>query len=220
MAAPKVLMAWAHKTDEAREEWARQAVDGWARTAQISQPVSWGEVEAAVLERDYPPLPGRFVMRALGVVGVSALGLLALPIFGAPVLGLALVAVAAGQDTSSEGLLWLARIAFGAAVVLAGVMLSAWWETRRRSVVGLVTAAVTAIASGTACVLVVVPELPEMPWLSVLVFGAATSGLIHLILELLSKPEGRAKIRKPPRRGPRSSDKRLRAGFEIGRAHV
>lgn len=42
MAAPKALMEWARKTDDAREEWARQAVEGWARTERFSQPFSWG----------------------------------------------------------------------------------------------------------------------------------------------------------------------------------
>lgn len=119
----------------------------------------------------------------------------------------------AGQATGSEGLLWLARIAFGGALIMAGAMLSAWWQTRRRSVTGVATAAVTAIASGTAYVLILVLDLPEMPWLSILVLGATIVGLVHLILEFVSKPEGSAKSRKPPRCGPRSSDKRLRAGL-------
>lgn len=59
MAAPKALLAWGRKTDEAQKRWARQAVDGWARMAQFSQPLKWGDVEDAVMKRDYPPLPGR-----------------------------------------------------------------------------------------------------------------------------------------------------------------
>lgn len=212
MAAPKMFMAWARKTDEARAEWARQAVDEWARTEQFSQPFSWGEAEAAVLERSYPPLPGRFLLNAVGAVVMGLLALIVLPLFGSAVLGLVLVALAGGQETGAEGLLWLARIAFGAAILVAGTGLSVWWQTRRRSVLGVAMAAVTAIASAAAYVLLLVLDLPGMPWLSILVLGAGTLGLANLVLELVSRPEGGAKSRKPPRRGPRSSDKRHRAG--------
>lgn len=210
-APPKMLMAWARKTDEAREEWAREAVDGWARTARFSQPFSWGEAEAAVLERNYPPLPGRFLLNAMGVVAIGLLALVALPFFGSAAVGLMLVALAGGADVGAEGLLWLARIAFGVAVLVAGTGLSAWWQTRRRSAVGVATAAAIAIPSAATYVLLMVSDLPAMPWLSILVLGAAILGSVQLILELASRPEGGAKSRKPPRRGPRSSDKRHRA---------
>lgn len=212
MAAPKMFMAWARKTDEARAEWARQAVDGWARTEQFSQPFSWGEAEAAVLERSYPPLPGRSLLNAVGAMAMGPLALIVLPLFGSAVAGLVLVALAGGQETGAEGLLWLARIAFAAAILVAGTGLSAWWQTRRSSVLGVALAAVTAIASAATYVLLLVLDLPTMPWLSILVLGAGTLGWVNLVLELVSRPEGGAKSRKPPRRGPRSSDKRHRAG--------
>lgn len=212
MAAPKALMAWARKTDEAREEWARQAVDGWARTAPFAQPLSWGEAEAAVLERNYPPLPGRFVLNAIGVVAIGLVALIALPFVGSSAVGLVLVALAGGQEVGAEGLLWLARIAFGVAILVAGTGLSAWWHTRRRSVVGVAEAGLMAIASAATGVLLLVLDLPTVPWLSILVLVAGILGSVHLVLELFSKPEGRAKSRKPPRRGPRSADKRHRAG--------
>lgn len=212
MAAPKALMEWARKTDDAREEWARQAVDGWARTERFSQPFSWGEAEAAVLERSYPPLPGRFLLNAVGAVAMGLLALIVVPLFGSAVVGLVLVALAGGQETGAELLLWLARIAFGAAIFVAGTGLSVWWQTRRRSVLGVALAAVTAIASAATYVLLLVLDLPTMPWLSILVLGAGVLGLADLVLELVSRPEGGAKSRKPPRRGPRSSDKRQRAG--------
>lgn len=212
MAAPKAVLEWARKTDEARDEWARQAVDGWARTEPFSQPFSWGEAEAAVLKRSYPPLPGRLLLNTVGAVAIGLLALIALPLFGSAVVGLVLVALAAGQETGAEGLLlWLARIAFGAAVLVAGTGLSAWWQTRRRSVLGVALAGVTAIASAVTYVLLLVLDLPTMPWLSILVLGAGTLGLANLVLELGSRPEGGAKSQKPPRRGPRSSDKRHRA---------
>jgi hypothetical protein len=204
-------MEWARKTDEAREEWARDAVDGWARTERFSQPFSWGEAEAAVLERSYPPLPGRFLPNAVGAEAMALLALIVLPLFGSAVVGLVLVALAGGQETGAEGLLWLARIAFGAAILVAGTGLSVWWQTRRRSVLGVALAAVTAIASAATYVLLLVSDLPTMPWLSILVLGAGALGLVDLVLELVSRPEGGAKSRKPPRRGPRSSDKRHRA---------
>ena len=208
---PKVLIAWARKTDEAEKVWAREAVDSWARTAPFSQPLNWGEAEAAVLDRDYPPLPGRFVLKVAGVVGVGFLALIAAPFYGAALIGLVLVALAAAQSTGAEGLLWLARLAFGLAILMAGLGLSTWWGARRRSTYGLATASVTAIGAGAAYVLVLVLDLPEMDWLAALALVAAILGTVHLVLELVSKPEGGAKSRKPPPRGPRSSDRRVRA---------
>lgn len=208
---PKVLMAWARKTDEAEKVWAREAVDSWARTAPFSQPLNWGEAEAAVLDRDYPPLPGMFALKLVGVVAVGILALIAAPFYGAAVIGLVLVALAPAQSTGAEGLLWLARLAFGLAILMAGLGLSTWWETRRRSAYGVATAAVPAIGAGAGYVLVLVLDLPEMPWLSALALVAAILGTARLVLELVSKPEGGATNRKPPPRGPRGSGRRVRA---------
>lgn len=209
---PKILVAWARKTDEAQAEWARQAVDGWARTAQFSHPLNWGEAEAAVLERDYPPLPGTFVLRALGAIGVGVLALFAVPLFGSAVVGMMLVVVSTGHQDDAELPLWLARIAFVLAVLIAGSGLSMWWDTRRRSLFGVVAAAVVAVPSVVTYVVLLVSDFPTMPWLSVFVLVAGIISGIHLILELRSTPEGRSKkSRKPPKRGPRSSSKRHRA---------
>ncbi|MFD4325814.1 hypothetical protein ACFWQC_14335 [Nocardioides sp. NPDC058538] len=183
MAPPKALMEWARRTDEAREEWAREAVDGWARTERFLQPFSWGEAEAAVLERSYPPLPGRFLLNAVGLLATGLLALIALPLLGSSVVGLVLVALASGQETGAEELLWLARIAFCAAILVAGAGLSVWWQTRRRSVVGIALAAVTAIASTATYVLLLVLDLPTMPRLSILVICAGALGLADLVLE-------------------------------------
>ncbi|EGD44833.1 LigA [Nocardioidaceae bacterium Broad-1] len=208
---PKVLAAWARKTDEAEKVWAREAVDSWARVAPFSQPLNWGEAEAAVLDRDYPPLPGMFALKLVGLVGVGFLALLAAPFYGAALIGLVLVALAPAQSTGAEGLLWLARLAFGLAIIMAGLELSTWWGTRRRSAYGVATAAVTAIGAGAAYVLVLILDLPEMAWLAALALVAAILGTARLVLELVSKPEGGAKNRKPPPRGPRGSSQRLRA---------
>ncbi|MEU0269921.1 hypothetical protein [Nocardioides sp. NPDC006303] len=145
------------------------------------------------MERSYPPLPGRFLLNAVGAVAMALLALIVLPIFGSAVVGLVLVALAGGQETGAEGLLWLARIAFGAAILVAGTGLSVWWQTRRRSVLGVALAAVTAIASAATYVLLLVSDLPTMPWLSILVLGAGALGLVDLVLELVSRPEGGGK---------------------------
>ncbi|GGR60162.1 hypothetical protein J2S40_004369 [Nocardioides luteus] len=208
---PKGVMAWAEKADSAREEWARHSVDAWASTARFAQPMNWGDAESAVLERQYPPLPGTLAVRTVGIVAVVFMVFLALPLFGAPLFGLTLLAIAAGRDAGGEGLLWFARIAFGVATLMGLIMISAWWETRRRSVVSVATAAVCVVASGASYVLIRLANVAGIPWLSVLVLAAAVVGLVCLALELMSKPEGRAKSRKPPKRGPRSSDKRARA---------
>lgn len=213
MEPPKVALAWARRFDEARDEWVRENVDGWARAAKFSQPLNWGEAEAAVLARDYPPLPGRFVLNAVAAVSWGLFAVFSAPFFGAALVGLVLVIVAAGQEARAEGLLAGARIVFGGAIVMTCIWLGMWWETRRRSVVGVAMAGVTVIGSAVTYALLLVLELPEVPWLSALVLVAAALGLTNLVLEMTSRPEGRAKSRKPPQRGPRGSDKRIRAGL-------
>lgn len=213
MEPPKVALAWARRFDEARDEWVRENVDGWARTAKFSQPLIWGEAEEAVLARDYPPLPGRLVLDAVAAVSWGLFAMFAAPLFGAALVGSVFVIVAAGQDARAEGLLSGARVAFGGAIVMTCIWLGMWWETRRRSLVGVAMAGITVIGSALTYSLLLVLELPEVPWLSALVLVAAALALANLVLEMMSKPEGGAKSRKPPRRGPRGSDKGMRAGL-------
>lgn len=211
MGLPKPIADWARKVDQAEREWGRAAVDGWARTATFAQPLRWGEAEAAVLERDYPPLPGSIVARLVGIVGWAVVALLAVPLFGAAVAGLVLVAIGVDRDGAPD---WFSVASFAFVIAVVGILtfLSMWWQTRRRSLMVLVYNAVTALASTAAiAVLATSDASTEGSWLPVLTIAAAVLAAVSLILGLFSKPEGRNKSRKPPRRGPRSSDKRARA---------
>lgn len=214
MGIPKPLAEWAQKTDRAEIEWARSAVDGWARTAEFSRPLQWGEAEAAVLTRDFPPLPGSIVVRLIGVIGWAAIGLMSIPLFGASVVGLVLVAIGCTRDGADAAQSWfsLASFAFVVTVIAVLTFLSMWWETRRRSLMVLVFNLVTVLASVAAFVVLAVSSASaDGAWLPLLMLAAAVLGAVSLALGLMSKPEGRKKSRKPPRRGPRSSDKRARA---------
>lgn len=218
MAPPKVLSTWAQKRDEAAAQWARQVVDPWARTAEFSPSHLWAEAEAAVLAREYPPLPGTAVLRLLSVltwVGLAVL--LVLPTVGAAVIGLvlAVLSTAAEHSSTSHSLLVGARAAYVVANVVALTALGLWWELgKRRSWYGIATSAVTLCGSvcGYVWLSVHAGDVPHVPWLAPMILSACLFAVAGLVLALVSSPEGTRKNRrrKPPPRGPRSSDRRQR----------
>lgn len=120
MGLPKPAENWARKTDAAEGEWARYTVDSWARDMPFSRPFSWGEAEAAVLSRDYPPLPGSFVIRLVGVVAWVLIAVLAVPTLGGGVMGFAAIAAAVAQDGQAAAEAWISP-----ATVLYGLGYSA-----------------------------------------------------------------------------------------------
>lgn len=214
MELPKPLANWARKTDAAEVEWARREVDSWARTAEFSQPFRWGEAEVAVLARRYAPLPGSFVFRTVGVIAWVFIVLLALPLLGSPLVGFVLVAVGSAQESQEAASGWIsaATSMFGIGVIAAGTALSLWWQSRSRSPIELIMNGAYALASGGAIAVLAVSEISgEGSWLPLLMIATALLSLVAFVLVLFSKREGRAKKRKPPRRGPRSGDKRARA---------
>ncbi|GAA1684409.1 hypothetical protein GCM10009830_34680 [Glycomyces endophyticus] len=211
MELPKAVESWARKTDAAEVEWARDAVDSWAREREFPQPFSWGEAEAAVLAREYPPLPGSLVMRLVGVVAWVLIAVLAVPTVGGAVVGFAAIAAAAqdGQD-AANGWLSPATVLFLFGLVSVGSMLSMWWETRRRSPMLLAVAGTSALAAVASWAVLALSPVSAEGWLPWLIIATALVGAVAFLLGAFSKPEGRAKRRKPPRRGPRG-DKRARA---------
>ena len=58
---------------------------------------------------------------------------------------------------------------------------------------------------------VAVADVSGGTWLPLLMIAAALVSAVAFVLGAVSKPEGRARKRKPPKRGPRSSDKRARS---------
>lgn len=213
MEPPPALVAWARKADQAQGAWDRKAVDSWAAAMEFSRPLQWGESERAVLERDYPPLPGRAVASAIGALGWAGLAILAVLTVGSPVIGLSLVVASSllGSSSTADELVLGACYSFVVAIITALTTLSIWWHTRRRGVVEVVVAVVTLTASATALGVYLVSDVRGAPWLPVFAVGALACGLVVLVLGLVSKPEGRARSRRPPPRGPRGSDKRARA---------
>jgi hypothetical protein len=212
MGLPKTVENWARKTDAAESGWARDAVDSWARTMDFSRPFSWGEAEAAVLAREYPPLPGSFVVRLVGVVAWVLIGVLGVPTLGGAVVGFAAVAAAVAQDGQAAAESWLspATVMYMFGVISVGSFLSAWWQTRRRSPVLLIVSGASALAAAASWVALALSPVTAEGWLPLLIIATAVIGAVTFLLGVFSKPEGRAKNRKPPRRGPRG-DKRTRA---------
>lgn len=213
MGLPKPVENWARKTDAAEGEWARDAVDSWAREMEFSRPFKWGEAETAVLAREYPPLPGSAVARTVGVLAWVFIVILGAPVLGAAVVGFALAAVASAQDTqaAADGWLSAATFLFVIAVIAAGTALSLWWETRRRSPLELVLNGANTLASGSAFAVLAASPISAEGWLPLLIIATGLVSAVAFGLGVFSKPEGRAKKRKPPPRGPRSADKRARA---------
>lgn len=212
MGLPKPVDDWARKTDAAEGEWAREAVDSWARDMPFSRPFSWGEAEALVLARDYPPLPGSFVMRLVGVIAWGLIAALGVPTLGGAVMGFAAIAAAVAQDgqASAEGWIATATALYGFGLLSVGSMLSMWWETRRRSPVLLVISGASALAAAASWVALALSPVSGGSWLPLLIIATAVIGAVTFLLGFFSKPEGRPKNRKPPRRGPKG-DRRTRA---------
>ncbi|MQM26904.1 hypothetical protein [Glycomyces albidus] len=212
MGLAKPVEAWARKTDAAECEWARDAVDSWARDMAFPQPFSWGEAEAAVLSRDYPPLPGSFVMRLVGVIAWALIAILAAPTLGGAVAGFAAIAAAAAQDGQAAADDWLssATLLYGLGAASVGAYLSMWFQTRRRSPVLLVVSRASALAAGASWAVLARSPVTAEGWLPLLIIATAVIGTVTFVLGAFSKPEGRPKHRRPPPRGPRG-DRRARA---------
>ena len=183
---------------------ANESVEEWARTAEFPEPIVWGDVEAGILTREPkkgPRLPMVWKLRvALAWVGIAAF---AIVVFGASVFGLVFVVI----GTLVEGVSWdwdvPARFAFAVAALVELNSLRGWFEIRRRSTLTMVVSALTLVASVGAWIALVLGEGFGISWLLLFVTVAAVTALSVIVLGLLSKPEGRPKNRKPPRRGPR-----------------
>jgi hypothetical protein len=212
MGLPKPVENWARNTDAAEGEWARDAVDSWARNMEFPRPFSWGEAERAVLARDYPPLPGSFVIRLVGVVAWILIAVLAVPTLGGAVVGFGAIAAAVAQDGQAavDGWISSATFLYGLGLISVGSMLSVWWETRRRSPVPLIISGASALAAAASWAVLALSPISAEGWLPLLIIATAVIGAVTFLLGVFSKPEGRPKNRKPPRRGPRG-DKRARA---------
>lgn len=210
MKPPAALVSWAQRADHDQDDWDRRAVDSWARTATFSQSEMWGDAEAAVMARDYPPLPGGAVGAVVGGLAWIGVAFLALITAGPSAVGLGLLVlseVLSGRGAVDDVLLG-SRFAFIVATIAALTYISVWWQTRRRGTFEVVVGATTSIASSTACGTYLLIGAPDAPWLLVSILCAAISGVALLIVELGSKPEGRVKSKKPPLRGPRREGRR------------
>ena len=210
MKPPAALVAWARRADRDQGDWDRRAVDSWAQAVTFSHPVKLGEAEAAVMARDYPPLPGHVVAILVGGLGWIGVGFLAVITAGPSLVGLGLLVLgeSLSERPAADDVLLGACFAFIVATIAALTYIGVWWETRRRGTFEVLVGAITFVASASACAAYLLMEITDAPWLLVFILCAAISGIALLIVELGSKPEGRAKSRKPPLRGPKSGGRR------------
>ena len=211
MKPPAALVAWAQRADRDQGDWDRRAVDSWAQAATFSHPVKLGEAEAAVMARAYPPLPGRGVAVLVGSLGWIGVAFLALITAGSSVVGLGLLIAGESMNkrAAADDVLLGARFAFIVAIIAALTYVSVWWQTRRRGTFEVLVGVITFVASTSACGAYLLMEVKDAPWLLVSILCALVSGAALLIVELGSEPDGRAKSRKPPRRGPKGERMRV-----------
>ncbi|HLT10910.1 MAG TPA: hypothetical protein VK028_08890 [Micromonosporaceae bacterium] len=177
---------------------AEQSLRDWARTANFSYPVRWGEVESAILARDLPPLEqevttGRFARVAV-VAAAAVVGAL---VYGASVVGLGLVAVGAYLAASPGPWMVVAQIAFIVATLVPVTVLMAWWTERRRGPWDVLVSGLTAAASiGAFVILTTLPEESDAGWLGTLTLVAAVVALaVFLVILAASKGGPRARRR-------------------------
>lgn len=169
----------------------QQSLEEWARTAEVSRPPRWGEIEAALLSRAERPSNGvGYVLALLAIV------LLVVLVYGSPLIGLAVVvAIALADDPVS----WFwAVIPFVAANTLPLSTIFRWWETRRREGSDLpVVGGTSAVSLVAYLVLRTAPETDGIGRVAVLTLLATVSGLVVLVILLVKSKPGRRR-RVPP----------------------
>lgn len=187
-----------------------QSVEEWARTAQVPQPVRWGEIERTVLAWDLPSggaetlLNKVFVLLAWALIVIRTLLTL-----GAPLVALVLIVIgAASVETRGAENWFTAALVFSVlAVAVQLSLLAKWWQVRRHQLLDLVaTGGAVGASAASALVLVVwVGDVAAVQWWFIAVLLATgILGAIGFVLNVTSKPEGRDKSRTPPARGPRN----------------
>lgn len=181
----------------------QQSVEEWARTAEFSTPVRWGEIEKTVLAGDVPP-DGEETpkSRALVLIAWVCFVVVGLVTLGAPVLALALIVAgtARGGVDPAENWFLAAALVFIVAIVVQLLTLNLWWELRRRPSMLVLSHGVAVVASAASALVVVLVDTAQVKWgYHVLLLITGILGAVGLVLHMVSKPEGRGKKRKPPR---------------------
>lgn len=168
-----------------------QSLEEWARTAEVSRPPQWGELEDALLSRAERPRNGvGYVLALLLIV------LLVVLLYGSPLIGLAVVVINAVTD---DPVSWFwATIPFVAANSLPLSTLGSWWGTRRRQGQDLAVAGGTSAVSLLAyLILRAAPETDGIGWVALLTLLATASGLVVFVILLVKSKPGRRR-RVPP----------------------
>lgn len=200
----------------------RSSLDQWARTADFSQPVRWGEVEGAILDRPPPPVNGEDNKMDLfyGVAGWLSRLVFAV-VVGAALIGLGMVVIAAQLDpAAAEAWLVVARVFFVASVGVAGTVLWSWWGERGGTWVELVVAGVAGFASLAAFLATrTMSDVPGAPATGVYAVVPAAVGCLAFLLVLVTKPEFGTREKKPrskvdPKRMPGWKRERYLRGRE------
>lgn len=184
----------------------------WARTAEIREPVSLGQIEAAILEREPVPLESwslgqKALVAVSSVTGWVLVVLLVSFTWGACLVGLLLLGMGATSDDPA-GWFQVARFLFFVGAVAQLMSVRQWWESgRSRNAFNAVAAGLAVVASGAASVVIMTTDaVPADRWLWLAVVATGVIGVVAFVLSTFSKQEGRQKSRKPPQRGPKKHD--------------
>jgi len=186
------------------------SVEQWAKRAEFSQPIRWGEVEAAILAMPQPsfdPEPEFEVTRAQLIIGNilrAVLWLVYAVIFGSSVIGLVFIVVGVTAQDSGAAQEWVAAavVPFVAAMLVHVVMgWLVWSQIRRRVLWMILLIGGSAVVSlGSYLVLRTVPELLDIGWTTWVIVAAACTGFVVLALMLFASKPGHGLPRQPRRK--------------------
>lgn len=158
----------------------RESVQEWARTAAVSHPPDWGQLEADMVARTPKPSGGAFQRVVLGVLMPVVVLLYGLPWIA---LGWLLLFLTSG----AEGWWVLATFTFIPSFALPAGSLLTWLETRHRGAGNLfVTASTSAAAITALLVLRSVIDLSETGWFAWMLLALAVGSLAVFIAILVA----------------------------------
>lgn len=168
----------------------KQSAQEWARTAHLSQPPRWGEVEAELLARAGRP-PGFTVVQVV-VLCIS----LAMLIAGYGAAGIGLVVIMVSEHPMDPGIVGLLQYVFVLAVAMPLTLLPPWASDRKRGPVKLAVPA----ASGSAALAAYLtlraePDRGELGWIPLeLLLAIATGFGVFLVILIASQPGHRLRL--------------------------
>lgn len=188
-----------------------QSVEEWAKTAEFTTPLQYGEVEAGVLARE-PVSAGRMElwMPLLTVGSWAVFGFVYILGLGATVLGMLFVWLGTRQG---GGQTWLdmAQVVFVGSAFVEICLLFTVAKSRRREGIDWGTAVVVVAACAVAyLVLREASDASAPALLSPAIIGTGAIACLVLVASLVGKPYVENTSKTPPQRGPKDDIKRYR----------